>query len=204
MIVRGVRLSRDAFFGLLISAVDPFKRECTGILFGKTPVCHCPFYSISFVHGNEHAHRWFDAALPYDRADKRIYGLCQAMPGTFSKIVGRFHSHPEYGKKRFHSVATEGDAEHMHAYKIGLEIVVQISLRMDDKSGRWWMRSDGGIQGSLGKYNFSLAAYVFDTPDAEKPKRVPIIAPKVLHKLNCAWWQKHPSKLRRVKSQTAP
>ena len=89
-------ISQNAFWGLLISAVEVYKRECFGLLIGyrdrKGPE---EMYIVEHAVPFQSAGRKHKGVVSNPRAHKRIERFLEAIPQL--SVIGDFHSHTMWG-----------------------------------------------------------------------------------------------------------
>lgn len=177
----GLHIQRGAFLGMVISSVETFKRECLGYVFGYKPTAGRENYLITSVHNIAMVSKRKNAEIEEnERSRKRLTGLFEAAPALY-RYLGDFHSHPEWGTAKGVAELSEQDIKNMLDNKKSFEIVIAVNSR---KKGQvpWEVLADGGIRGSLDKFNFHMAAFTLDA-DA-KPVQLKITAPAALKALN--------------------
>jgi len=146
-----VYLSDKAFLGLVLSAIEVYRRECMGALLGYNA------YNKIVV----------EYAIPYQTAErkprqveiswKRESRIREILPKICQlKHVGYFHSHPQWGQKKGDTKLSEIDIRDMAPTQI--EIVVAIN---NAKKRITWNTSSSGkeLYGTIGKYYLKLACY---------------------------------------------
>lgn len=180
-----VHIRREAFLTLLISAVETFKRECVGELFGYAPNKSKNYFLITNSIPTQCANRSYSEITPQTRSSKRVVNLISDYPYLFRKI-GEYHSHPEWGNIRYGEEMSSTDIKKMVDGEYSLEIIIEISSRKKG-AAPWTTEDDGSVKGSLKGYNFHVNVYTLDKKE-EKPTpiKLKIVAPAALKALNRA------------------
>jgi proteasome lid subunit RPN8/RPN11 len=166
-------ISQNAFWGLLLSAVEVYKRECFGLLIGYQDhrqgngqfiVEHAiPFQSAGRGHRGVQSN---------PRAHRRIERFLANIPQM--SVIGDFHSHTMWGYNRAASHPSETDLEGMkpgHVY-----LIVSVNDRLREVP--WNYNDDGSLSGTTDDHYFRLTAYTM-TPAGEA-RRSPILCPYAL------------------------
>ena len=166
-------ISQNAFWGLLISAVEVYKRECFGLLIGyrdrKGPQ---DTYIIEHALPFQSAGRRHRGVVSNPRAHRRIERFLQNIPQL--SVIGDFHSHTMWGYTRAAARPSDTDLEGMTAENI--YIIVSINDRLREVP--WNYNDDGSLSGTTDDHYVRLTAYTV-TPTRE-PRRVPILCPYAL------------------------
>jgi proteasome lid subunit RPN8/RPN11 len=148
-----VFLEKEAFLGLLLSAVETYKKECFGSLLGyetKTQVI------VELAIPTQVAERKFSTVEPdWNRLAQSKKILSQH---TIYSHLGYFHSHPQFGKRRYGTTQSNKDIESMGNSE--LEIIVAINDRL--RSQRW-KTVQKELRGSAENYSIRIAAYYKDS-----------------------------------------
>lgn len=180
-----VHVKREALLNMILSAAEVFKRECLGIVFGVPPTPNrnsflvtnaIPLQSLS-VRKYENIHQ-------SDRSDKVLGEIFLKAKPTF-RPLGDFHSHAERGNYIGVAEPSNTDIQDMKKDNTALSFIIAINSRKRG-SALWEVVPDGGIRGSLLKFNFHINAYTLtENGDDEKiHKKLQIVAPSVLRALN--------------------
>ena len=148
-----VYLNENVFMGLVLSAVEVYKKECFGLLLGyrisgKFIVEQAiPYQSV------KRGHSWTEL-----RADK--WKVITEILKHFPKldVIGDFHSHTMYRDARATVALSNDDIEYM--VKEELQIVIAVNEFKRPRPLR--VQFDHTVSGNLDKYQFKIAAYYFD------------------------------------------
>lgn len=174
-----VYLEERVFMSMIMSAAEVYKFECYGCLLGKK---------------TDHA-IFIDNALPYQSAERsfstvdlkmkqrnRIGRILNTFPEQ--KIIGEFHSHPQYGNAKGDIILSGTDKNNIN------NSIVEIVVAINDKkrSQKWGRNKDLTISGTFDNYHVRIAAYYYKKRDESRPKRVHIWCPVALGTRN--WDQK--------------
>lgn len=144
-----VFLEKEAFLGLLLSAIETYKKECFGSLLGYITGKRI---LIELTIPTQVAERKFSTVEP---DWKRLAQSKKIMSQhTAYSHLGYFHSHPQFGKKRYDTKQSEKDIDSMENSE--LEIIIAINNKL--RSQRWnIVRKE--LRGSVGDYSIRIAAY---------------------------------------------
>jgi proteasome lid subunit RPN8/RPN11 len=159
-----VYVSQNAFWGLLISAVEVYKRECFGLLIGyrdrKGPD---EMFIVEHAVPFQSAGRRHKGVVTNPRAHKRIERFLGNIPQL--SVVGDFHSHTMWGYNRAASHPSETDLSGMvpnHVY-----IILSVNDRLREVP--WNYNDDGSLSGTTDEHYFRLTAYtVTETGEARR------------------------------------
>ena len=148
-----VYLNENVFIGLILSAVEVYKKECFGLLLGyrnpdKFIVEHAiPYQSV------KRGHSWTEL-----RPEK--WRVITEVLKNFPKldVIGDFHSHTMYRDIRAHVTLSSDDIKYMGEDDIQIVIAVNENKRSRSRLFQF----DHTVSGSLDKYQFKIAAYYFE------------------------------------------
>lgn len=166
-----VYLNENVFMGLVLSAVEVYKKECFGLLLGyrisgKFIVEHAiPYQSVK--RGNS----WTEL-----RSDK--WRVITEILKHFPKldVIGDFHSHTMYRDSRATVSLSNDDIKYMDKEELQLVIAVNEFKRAQPRR----VRFDHTVSGVLDKYQFKIAAYYFDDKarnGKDRPRLAEILGP---------------------------
>ena len=186
MALATVHIRKEAFLILAWSAIETFKKECFGFLFGRSPTEKNNFFHITDVVPFQCAR--YRKNIGYElneRAEKKFEKFIATIGNAYPKYLGDFHSHPEWGGNARSAEMSELDLSRFSKTPEPLEFIIEISSR---KKGRapWEVFSDGSIGGSFGKFNLNFKIYTL-VPNAEGeilPSKLQIVAPRAIKTLN--------------------
>lgn len=166
-------ISQNAFWGLLISAVEVYKRECFGLLIGyrdrKGPE---EMFIVEHAIPFQSAGRRHKGVVANPRAHKRIERFLENIPQM--SVVGDFHSHTMWGYSRAASHPSETDIADMvpnHVY-----LIVSINDRLREVP--WNYNDDGSLSGTTDDHYFRLTAYTMN--EARETRRLAILCPPAI------------------------
>ena len=179
-----VYIEREPLLNMILAAVEPFKRECLGHIFGRKPNSKRNSYVITHANAVQCVGRRLNLEVSQaPLALKRVRQLFAENPGLYP-VLGDFHSHPEWGGHKRLVAMSDTDIADTIKEQFDLAIVIGISTRKRDRV-RWEYLVDGGIRGSVG--NFVLRFNVFrliEKKGKQVPQRLQVIAPSALRLLN--------------------
>lgn len=163
-------VSQNAFWGLLISAVEVYKRECFGLLIGyrdrKGPR---DMYIVEHALPYQSAGRRHKGVVSNPRAHRRIERFLGSIPQL--SVIGDFHSHTMWGYSRAASHPSPTDLQDMkpeHVY-----IIVSVNDRLREVP--WSYNDDGSLSGTTDDHYFRLTAYTMT--ESGEQRRSPILCP---------------------------
>ena len=99
-----VHISANAFWALLISAIEVYKKECYGILLGYRDSSNS--YVVEHAISYQTAQRRHGSVERNNRASRRIHKFLDNLPHL--SVIGDFHSHTAWGNlKSVGNLSTE-------------------------------------------------------------------------------------------------
>lgn len=154
-----VYFGKDALLDMICTAVEVFKRECIGLVRGHKPTRARYYYSIEHIVPISLTSERTNSGVQQSKLSFKNLdmGLINQYPQLF-KVIGRFHSHPEWGRHKRHSLPSDADKRDLIESGLPLEIIINISS-LNKERVLWESVSGGGIRGSLGKYKFGIKAF---------------------------------------------
>lgn len=148
-----VRISGNAFGVMLASSIEVYKKEAFGFLIGRR---HNGGLVINNAVPSQSAERGFTEVSLNDRTNQ-LRDILSRLGTNGSRVIGYYHTHPDWGKNQYKTVASESDLLRMRKEGGLVYLIIAIS---DKKRGwPWHYRSDGGLAGSFDAYWFEIAAY---------------------------------------------
>ena len=166
-------ISQNAFWGLLISAVEVYKRECFGLLIGyRDRKGAQDMYIVEHALPFQSAGRKHRGVVSNPRAHRRIERFLRAIPQL--SVIGDFHSHTMWGYSRAASRPSDTDLEGMVPENV--YVIVSINDRL--RHVAWNYNDDGSLSGTTDDHYFRLTAYTM-TRNKEQ-RRMSILCPYAL------------------------
>ena len=162
-----VYVSANAFWSLLVSAIEVYKKECFGILLGYRDSSN--IYIIEHALSHQTAHRTHGSVERNRRASKRIHNFLESIPHL--SLVGDFHSHTGWGDLKGVGHPSQADIIDMTPETISVILVVNDKRRCSP----WQYNGDGTLSGTVDKYHFRIGAYYLDAQG--KTRRANIFCP---------------------------
>ena len=163
-------ISQNAFWGLLISAVEVYKRECFGLLIGyrdrKGPQ---EMYIVEHAVAFQSAGRKHKGVVSNPRAHRRIERFLETIPQL--SVIGDFHSHTMWGYSKAASHPSAIDLEGMSPENLYVIVSINDKLRVVP----WSYNDDQSLSGTTNEHYFRLTAYTVNA--AGEPRRTPILCP---------------------------
>ncbi|MDI6739325.1 MAG: Mov34/MPN/PAD-1 family protein [Candidatus Edwardsbacteria bacterium] len=157
-----VFISESAFWGLLVSAIEVYKKESYGLLLG-----HRDGNNFMVVHAVacQKAERHSTWVKAREKSYARIVNFFSQLPSLY--LVGDFHSHPQ------HEVTlSDEDISTMEQGRV--YITIEIKDKAKDKY--WSYNEDGTISGTTNSWFIKIAAFSLD-PETKKPKMADVLCP---------------------------
>jgi proteasome lid subunit RPN8/RPN11 len=166
-------VSQNAFWGLLISAVEVYKRECFGLLIGyRDHKAGDDMFIVEHAVPYQTAGRRHKGVVNNPRAHKRIERFLRNIPHL--SVIGDFHSHTMWGYSRAAAHPSQTDRQGMAPENV--YVIVSVNDRLREVP--WSYNDDGSLSGTTDDHYFRLTAYTV-TPSAET-RRSPILCPYAL------------------------
>jgi proteasome lid subunit RPN8/RPN11 len=163
-------VSQNAFWGLLISAVEVYKRECFGLLIGyRDQRAGREMYIIEHALAYQTAGRRHKGAVSNPRAHRRIERFLRTIPHL--SVIGDFHSHTMWGYSRAASHPSQTDVAGMKPENV--YVIVSVNDRLREVP--WSYNDNGSLSGTTDEHHFRLTAYTVTA--AGEPRRSPILCP---------------------------
>lgn len=143
-------ISEEAFLGLVLSAIEVYKRECLGLLLGyRMDGGFLVEYAIPY----QTAERGHNGVGIKDKYGRRFREALKALHKW--DLVGDFHSHPQYGLAKGNPSPSCDDVQDIR--EDSLFIIIAINDRL--KRQPFTENRDGTISGVLGDHHLKLAAF---------------------------------------------
>jgi proteasome lid subunit RPN8/RPN11 len=187
-------ISQNAFWGLLISAVEVYKRECFGLLIGYRDRkggrtggrlvapgstseaadslrrrADDDMFIVEHAVPYQTAGRKHKGVVSNPRAHRRIERFLRTIPHL--SVIGDFHSHTMWGYSRAASHPSDTDLEGMRAENV--YVIVSVNDRLREVP--WNYNDDGSLSGTTDDHYFRLTAYTVTS--SGEPRRTPILCP---------------------------
>ena len=165
-----VYISQNAFWGLLISAVEVYKKECFGLLIGyRDRKSGEEMYIVEHAIPYQTAGRRHKGVVNNPRAHRRIERFLRNMPHL--SVIGDFHSHTMWGYSRAASSPSETDLDGMAPENV--YVIVSVNDRLREVPFNY--NDDGSLSGTTDDHYFRLTAYTVTA--SGEPRRTPILCP---------------------------
>jgi proteasome lid subunit RPN8/RPN11 len=147
-------ISQNAFWGLLISAVEVYKRECFGLLIWyRDRKGDQEMYIVEHAIPYQSAGRRHKGVVSNPRAHRRIERFLSNMPHL--SVIGDFHSHTMWGYSRAASHPSATDLEGMAPENV--YVIVSVNDRLREVPFNY--NDDGSLSGTTDDHYFRLTAY---------------------------------------------
>ncbi|MEW5979115.1 MAG: Mov34/MPN/PAD-1 family protein [Acidobacteriota bacterium] len=161
-----VHISEDAFWGLLVSAIEVYKKECFGFLIGYRDGDN---FIVEHALSFQSARRYNTGVIENKRAMRRIKKFLSNIPPL--SLVGDFHSHAGWGDLKAVPTPSSQDVLEMQANTV--YIIIEVNDKR--KSVPWNYNEDGALSGTTDDYYFKVVAYYLDPHS--RVKRANIFCP---------------------------
>jgi proteasome lid subunit RPN8/RPN11 len=166
-------ISQSAFWGLLISAVEVYKRECFGLLIGyRDHTGAQDTYIVEHALPFQTARRRHKGVITNPRAHRRIERFLANVPQL--SVIGDFHSHTMWGYSRAASHPSDTDLQGMQSGQV--YVIVSINDRLREVA--WSYNDDGSLSGTTDDHYFRLTAYTVTS--SGEARRGSILCPYAL------------------------
>lgn len=162
-----VYLSEDAFWGLLVSAIEVYKRECFGFLIGYRDANNV--FIVEHALSSQSAKRYNTGIIENKRSARRIKKFLSNISPL--SLVGDFHSHAGWGDMK--AVPTPSDQDIRQMAPNTLYIIIEVNDKR--KLLPWNYNDDGTISGTTDDYYFKIVAYYLN--GISRAKRANIFCP---------------------------
>ena len=140
-----VYISANAFWALLISAIEVYKRECFGLLLGYRDSNN--IYIVEHAISYQTANRSHTSVEKNGRASRRIDKFLGNLPHL--SLIGDFHSHTGWGDLKGVGNLSTQDIYDMSPDNLYIIIVANDKRR----SGAWQYNGDGTLSGTVDNYH---------------------------------------------------
>jgi hypothetical protein len=162
-----VYISSNAFWALLISAIEVYKKECFGLLLGyrDQPNIYIVEHAISYQTAN----RSHGSVEKNGRASRRMEKFLANLPHLSQ--VGDFHSHTGWGDLKGVGNLSAQDESDMVPEHLNLIITANDKRR----TSGWQYNGDGTLSGTVDDYHFRIGGYYLD--ESSRAKRANIFCP---------------------------
>lgn len=188
-----VYIEKEPFKHMLLAAVDVFKKECFGYVFGRKPTRINNRYRVtdvivlqSVIRGKDSRARKFTEIDHMKRSRQRMFEIFDSYSRLYP-LLGDFHSHPEYGTDPRSVELSDRDIMDMKdASWCKIAFVIRISTRTKERL-EWYQKQDGGVRGSFGCYVVDVNVYRLIKDNGDRiPQSLVIISPaiKALNRAN--------------------
>src|SRR6476660_3007718 len=160
-------ISSNAFWALLISAIEVYKKECFGLLLGyrDQPNIYIVEHAISYQTAN----RSHSSVEKNGRASKRMEKFLANLPHL--SLVGDFHSHTGWGElKGVGNLSTQDESDMVPG-----NLYLIITANDKRRTSGWQYNGDGTLSGTVDDYHFRIGAYFLD--ESLRVKRANIFCP---------------------------
>jgi len=166
-----VYFSENAFWGMLVSTIESYKKETLGLLLG---------YKNETGFVVQHAIGYKTSASKYrgvsvtQRAHKKIEKFFDKLPHM--DIIGDFHSHPQWGNIKGNVLLSTTDI--LEIYPDNVYVILQIN---DKAKRKYWDYHQGGkvLSGTIDDYFIKVVAWVWNN-QLNRPEKARIRCPYAL------------------------
>lgn len=148
-----IRVSGNAFTIMIASSIEVYKKEAFGFLIGEKSDGNLV---INNAVPSQSVERKFTEVSTNGRTNQ-LYNILLGLRTNGSRVIGDYHTHPCWGKKKYKANMSMSDLLRMRKDD-GLVYLI-ISVNDKKRSWPWHYRSDGRLVGSYDNYWFEIAAY---------------------------------------------
>jgi proteasome lid subunit RPN8/RPN11 len=162
-----VYISSNAFWALLISAIEVYKRECFGLLLGYRDNGNS--YIVEHAISYQTANRRHTSVEKNGKASRRMEKFLANLPHL--SVIGDFHSHTGWGDLKGVGNLSRQDLVDMDHGNLYVIIVANDKKR----TSGWQYNGDGTLSGTVDDYHFRIGGYYLD--EYSRAKRANIFCP---------------------------
>ena len=145
-----VVISDTAFVTIVAMALETYKKECLGILYGHRAENG---FTIEYALPHQTARRKLSEVATYDRRLRAARGVVTELSSL--EEIGDYHSHNDYGGDGTWTMPSEPD---MRSMTIGnIYIVISVETCADKRA--WHQQPTGAIVGSIKDKRVRVGAY---------------------------------------------
>ncbi len=155
-----VTIRENALISVIATVAEVYKKECYGLLLGRV---YRNAYRITNAIAIQRAQRQFTSVEVDINHFQSILNNLKHLPKF--KILGEFHSHPQFGQRRGVANMSRSDIETSMA-------PVQIVIAANDvvrTKRKWKVTKEGSINGGLGNISMIMKAFIVDSDWQETP-----------------------------------
>ena len=146
-----VHLSETAFLSVVLSSIEPYKKECYGLLLGYRTSRE---WRVEYVLPYQTASREHSRVTPHGQRDRRLRA-CLPQVCNY-EILGSYHSHPAWGRCRALAKPSPTDIASLPPGELDLIIAVNDAHR----TLRWNYRDEGkALAGTVHNFALKIAGY---------------------------------------------
>ncbi len=180
-----VYIEKEPLLDMVLASIETFRRECLGLLFGRTPSRTRNYFHITNTVNIQMVRKRKNKEIEQNKTSaEKIREVCSQYPNLYP-LIGDFHSHPEWGRCRREATMSDADLEDMRKRREELKVCLVIKVSLINKERVVWEPvGGGGIRGSLAKYKFHINAIRLIGDDKEEI--LEIRAPSAIKALNKA------------------
>ena len=179
-----VYIEKEPFLNMVLASVETFKRECVGYIFGHKPTRERNSFVIISTAAIKLAKKRKNSEVEQTQLSGKSIDDCFKKYPSLFRVIGDFHSHPEWGSCKGWALPTKRDLKNME--KEELSVIIAISSINKDRI-LWQSASDGGIRGSLSKYKFHFNVFRLVKKGGKLEEELLIVqAPAAIKALNRA------------------
>src|SRR5256712_4023037 len=162
-----VYISSNAFWALLISSDEVYKRECVGLLHGLPDTNN--LYIVEHAMSYQPANRRHTSVEKNGRASRRMEKFLANLPHL--SLIGDFHSHTGWGDlKGVGNLSSQDVIDMIHG-----NVYVIIVANDKRRASAWQYNGDGTLSGTVDDYHFRIGGYYLD--EFSRAKRANIFCP---------------------------
>jgi proteasome lid subunit RPN8/RPN11 len=157
-----VFISESAFWGLLVSAIEVYKKESYGLLLGHRDGNN---FFVAHAVACQSAERHSSWVKAREKSYARVVSFLMNLPSLH--LIGDFHSHPQHEI----DLSPEDTASMVRG-----RIYITVEIKDKAKDKYWSYNEDGTLSGTTGNWFIKIAAHGID-PKTKKPRMADVLCP---------------------------
>ena len=121
-----VYIEKEPFRTMLLASIETFKRECLGYIFGHKPTNRHNSFVITDAVAVQLARKRKNKEVEQNKIGEERMKDCFARYPSLFRVIGDFHSHPEWGDYTREPTLADDDIADMLETGYPLGIVIKI------------------------------------------------------------------------------
>lgn len=170
-----VEIRRKAFDALILSTVEVFKKEASGLMLGRLEDGVVIITTCVPCQASKRTVGSFD--FNKRRLNRMLRVARHLYARTKSEFLGYYHSHPEYGRTKYKPKPSRADRDWIYEESGGLIFLIIAIHRRRHKMKWHLIRNRRILVGTMDKYRFDISVYY---RVGKRFKRAKIVFPEFL------------------------